>query len=406
MKNQTTVFCFILTLILPLSCQMKMSQQVNERVVIVYMIADNNLEHFAWQDINEMEEGLLPGQRLLAYVDGGSNSEPAHPVLFEIIPDKSEHIVSRIVRVWPEQDSAAPQVIGQILGSIREDFPAREYGLVFWSHGSAWLPAGYSIDLSDKDDQGIEEPPTNIRSHYNVQETKSFGLDEGLENNRDGSSELDITRFAEALPGSFAFIAFDVCYMASIEVAAELSHKTDYILASPAEVLAYGFPYDRITPELFNANTSPSLMQAAEEYWQSYEKRSGRLQSATISLINTRELANVAGKLAPLISQLQQLNDELLAGVQQYEREGNGLFYDLMDLIVTAQEQGLIDNADVIALEQALADLLPFTRSTDTFLDLSLDGAHGLSIYLPTDEDTDLEEYYRGLAWSRLLQNR
>lgn len=181
MKNQTTVFCFILALILPLSCQMKMSQEVNERVVIVYMIADNNLEHFAWQDINEMEEGLVPGQRLLAYVDGGSNSEPAHPVLFEIVPDKSEHIVSRIVRVWPEQDSAAPQVIGQILGSIREDFPAREYGLVFWSHGSAWLPAGYSIDLSDKDDQGIEEPSTNIRSHYNVQETKSFGLDEDLE---------------------------------------------------------------------------------------------------------------------------------------------------------------------------------------------------------------------------------
>ena len=54
------------------------------------------------------------------------------------------------------------------------------------------------------------------------------------------------------------FIMFDACFMQSIEVAYELGEYTKYIIGSPAEIPAWGAPYNELTSILFADNFSPS----------------------------------------------------------------------------------------------------------------------------------------------------
>ena len=202
------------------------------RTLIVYMIADNDLEYFAWSDINEMERGLarmadgsadsMVSGSVVVYIDGGHFSSPSHPILLKVQADESADIASPIVRIWPEHNSADPAVMRSVLTEITTAFPAQEYGLILWSHGSAWLPASYD-GLSDKHDLtgDTTETVATIVPHY-LPATKSFGVDV--------AAEVEITMLDSALPRSFAFIAFDACYMGAVEVAAQLAcyHRLPY----------------------------------------------------------------------------------------------------------------------------------------------------------------------------------
>lgn len=49
----------------------------------------------------------------------------------------------------------------------------------------------------------------------------------------------------------FEYILFDDCFMSSIEVAYDLRKITRHLIASPCEVMAYGYPYDLVMPYLF-----------------------------------------------------------------------------------------------------------------------------------------------------------
>jgi len=72
----------------------------------------------------------------------------------------------------------------QVLNDIIQMYPAQEYGLILWSHGTSWLPAGSSL--------------------------RSFGEDSG--------EQMNIPDLAENLPIKFDFILFDACLMVSVEV--------------------------------------------------------------------------------------------------------------------------------------------------------------------------------------------
>ena len=72
---------------------------------------------------------------------------------------------------------------------------------------------------------------------------------------------MEITELNEALEGfHFDFMLFDACYMSGIECAYELKDKTDYLLGSPTEVLARGFPYEDFLPALFKENADLELV--------------------------------------------------------------------------------------------------------------------------------------------------
>ena len=140
---------------------------VVSRTIIVYMAADNDLSDDAQENLKQMKQGYSEtGARLVVFVDRAGEE----PSLLEVHPDKV-----LIVKSYPELNSATPAVLKKIIQEAVDLYPAREYGLILWSHGSSWLPANSGL--------------------------RSFGNDSG--------TRMNIPDLAGSLPVKFRFILFD-----------------------------------------------------------------------------------------------------------------------------------------------------------------------------------------------------
>lgn len=186
------------------------------RTILVYMMANNSLNSFASKNIESMIEGatsknLNGGNLIVYYAPAGSPPE--------LLRIKEENgVVKKIhLKDYEKQNSADPDVMRSVIGEVVSQYPADSYGLVLWSHGTAWLPSDYQNKL------------------------KAFG--------QDGNNWMEIDDLAKGLPDDlFDFILFDACYMASVECTYELRNKAEYILASPTETMADGWPYEEVLP--------------------------------------------------------------------------------------------------------------------------------------------------------------
>ena len=61
----------------------------------------------------------------------------------KIKADDTDPVVSEIIKVYPEQNSASTEIFIEILNdviSFAKEADEQIKGLVLWSHGSAWLP--------------------------------------------------------------------------------------------------------------------------------------------------------------------------------------------------------------------------------------------------------------------------
>jgi hypothetical protein len=329
------------------------------------MAADNNLYKNAKRDIEEILQSEIPANNhLLVYLDVPEQSENTYPQLFEIREGK---MVS--VKQYELQNSARGEVLQTVIEDATSSFPAKTYGLILWSHGTGWLP----------------EYVYNMLKQSIV--LRSFG--------RDGSSEMNISELAESLPVKFEYIIFDACLMGGIEVFYQLRNKADVIIASPAETLVAGFPYDEIIPFLFTA--TPNYVEIAQTYMNYYKNQTDKnLQSATITVIDTKQLEPFADIVRTITA-----DDKVMIippgreSVQQYEIKEQIVFYDLQDYLVQA-----IQNENYItALKQQISRMVIYRDFTPYFLSkLAIERSCGLSVYVAIPND-GLNNQYKLLDW-------
>lgn len=329
-----------------------MPEVYSERTIIVYMSADNDLSADAIDDIEEMKKGYLDnGVNLVAFVDLARES----PYLLEMTPGSG-----KIMKTYSEINSASAARMQEVLMDIIELYPARSYGLILWSHGTSWLPSNTSL--------------------------RSFGKDHG--------SEMDIPDLSISLPVYFDFILFDACLMGSVEVAYELKDKTGYIIASSMEIIYKGFPYDRVIPEL--VKPAIDYKSVARHYFDYYDSMKGAYRSATISVIETRYLRELALQLKRLFDE-NTANAHPLdrAAVQRMDTYEEQYCFDLEDfvnaVIPGSGKSQFINTLDNVIIYKAHTPLFLSTYEIATY--------SGLSCYIPHPEREDLNSYYKTLAW-------
>lgn len=231
--------------------------------------------------------------------------------------------------------------------------PGSDYGLMVFSHASGWLPSGTNIT------------PRSVAT--------------------DGTAEFELIDFARTIPdGQFRFIIFESCQMAGIEVAYELRNKTNYILASSAEMLSPGFTplYGDLLERLYKV--TPELSEFAADYYEYYNKQTGDNRSATISLISTAALAPFKAFLKRVEANVEYWGWVERDGIQHFDRrKSDHLFYDLEGYIRTIGTQqdinelaGLLDKA--VKYKAATGSFMPGTPYGFEI------GQHcGLTIYIP-----------------------
>jgi hypothetical protein len=332
--------------------------EIAEKTVIVYMAADNNLYRNAESDIREMMECEIPeGCNLAVYVDAPLWTDVETPQLFEI---RSGKLIP--IKRYESHNSAGKEIVRQVIGDVMNNFRAKTYDLILWSHGTGWLPANVFNSL-----------------------TKSFG--------REDDSEIEITDLANVLPDRFECMIFDACLMGGIEVYYQLRNKADIIIASPTETLVAGLPYDKIIPLLFAV--SPDYAKIADEYMSYYKNQAGALQSATISVVATKHLQTLAGLLndAVVSGKVDKVHDR--DKIQKYDLLENSIFYDFMDCVGNTVDS----ESHIAAIERQLSKIVIYNDFTSRFLDkFEIVNSCGISIYV-SHKNQQLDEAYRQLDW-------
>ncbi|PKO99996.1 MAG: hypothetical protein CVU13_00370 [Bacteroidetes bacterium HGW-Bacteroidetes-8] len=347
------------------------------RVVILYMAANNNLSSFAEHNISTIKDGFVPDKQskdiLVVYVHLPNKD----PKLVRVYKESDGVVMEDVVAAYTDQNSANGDVLKAVLNKIKVIFPAKEYGLILWSHATGWLPQGY-FNTSVTQGAYYEDPYKDI--------VKSFGEDRGV--------EMEVKELKGALPFRFSFIIFDCCFMGGIETIYELKDKADYIVASPTEILAYGFPYDQIMNSLFQ--TRLDLEQTCQLFYNYYNNQSGVHQSATISIYKTAELKQLADVTKSIFNNNRSKIATLtMSSIQPYFRLNKSWFWDLGHLI-----EKIATPAEYATFTASLDRVIVAKWNTPNFIDLEIKKYSGVSTYIQNPENSFLDAFYKGFDWN------
>lgn len=379
------------------------------RTILLYMVSNNDLAPTAVSNIRKILKGYIPTDGNLAiYCNDFDLStgrmKGTSTQLVNLYKDESGTIVrDTIIPKFPAKNSATKAQLLSVMNIVRTALPAKEYGLVFWSHGTGWLPSGYySAKHENENENGIRRGLSDggvpeIRHRWPAAPggtdpyahmVKSFGREEGV--------EMPITDLASAIPYKMDFIAFDACLMGGIEVAYQLKDLCDYFIASPAEILTEGFPYSTIMEKFFKAD----YPAAAEAIYDSYEAQAGQFHSVTISVVKTSELNAVADAAREVFANYRSAIDTLdVSKIQPYFRYDKHWFYDIKNFM------DRLAGADAAAFDAALenAVIAKFTTGRMINLDIDPERFSGVSTYINNPANSTLDSYYQGLKWDKAV---
>ncbi len=357
------------------------ADQTLRRLVVVYIAAENSLTNYAQSDLDEMVSGRagIPSDCALAvYFDNSQSGQS--PTVSLIDSDNGQTTLKTFSDDPVSTDSASMQ---ETLTYIVNSVPAREYALVLWSHGSGWLP-----EASDR--------------------RNTWGVDNGRNNTSDNGQQMALTTLTHVLENvgvHWQYILYDACFMQCVEVAFQLRQVTDWSIGSPAEIPAYGAPYDSIMAHLFQADDfARDIPQSYHDWYEAHYSTGVILSSIRSSQLDAL--------LQATASALDTLDDFPTTGVQKYcayASSTNWLseFYDMASLMghwlgtadyqtwAAAMQQAIPYRFATHRWETAYSAITPVLSDTTHFA--------ATSMYLPQEGRTSVNALWRQLDWGSAL---
>lgn len=386
----------------------------SDDVLILYSAGNNSLHSFLKGDFSDLKKGYVPtksnGEDVLLVYMHSKGAET--PVLMRLSKDKNQTLVTDTLVVYEQGtiSASAPQ-LKKVLEYVRDEFPAKTYGMIFSSHATGWLPSGYYSN-SDKYESGqmslsrrfsvsgapVPVPYTEPEYDPSIPMTKSIGQDVVSSDGATVSYEIELSDFADAVPMYLDYILFDACLMGGVEVAYELRNVCGKVGFSQAEVLAEGFDYTKLTKHLF-LGERPMPENVCEDYFEYYDAQTGAERSATISCVDCSEMEPLAQVCSRLFSKYaDQIAAVQPSKVQRYHRSSYHWFYDLESILVEAG----ISESELSELQNAINGCMIYRAATNKILGMfSVVTFSGFSMFLPCDGGPRLNEFYKGLEWNK-----
>lgn len=353
------------------SCEKEeIEEQGPKRTVLVYVVA-SNLDQQISKNIDAMisvatSKNLKGGNLIVYYSKDDKSAE-----LYQIKEGKNGVVTKHHIEDYVNRSAVDPDVMKSVINKVATDFPADSYGLIFSSHATSWLPSDYKTML------------------------RSFG--------DEAHKKMEIYELAEGIPNDFHFdfLLFDACSMGGIECVYELKDKADYIVASPAETMAYGFPYKTLLPYLFEfpANLK-GVAQAFYNFYSNPPADANTSPYGCIAVTKTNQLDELAAITKEIITsnggeegvyslpyqELQTLSYLPYASTRLYD------FSNSIKHLATDEQyarfSSCLDNA---VISKYSTDYVYCSNSGVT----KVNTFSGLSIYMPQEKLTQLTEWYR-----------
>lgn len=356
-----------------------------ETTVLVYAVASNNLEASLGSDKREMlraaSELNLNECRLLVYQVTNSGN----PTLQELVKTNDGYEFKVIKEYDRNTFSTDPKRLMQVIDDAERLRPSKRRGIVFWSHGAGWVPAGSDHVVPDSYKQRIA-----VSDNVEMKPDGWFGWDTIDSNSAD---HLDIIEMAEALPDDyFEFIWFDCCYMSTIETIYELRNKCRYFVGYPMEIAVDGMPYDLTIPFIVKKN--PNLVAAADALCDYYFEEQLPVAVMVGDMSKLQELADAVRSCREKKQDINTLN------LFTYSRHPYGPYYEFKQYWI----RSLADNdAEIETINKALEDFVIFKKSSKEGFNrqtIPQDEFCGIStiIYNPNDVNAS---YYARTSWGK-----
>ena len=375
-----------------------------DQVLIYYGLGYNNLAPNLRANLDTLRTDILPGLSRdkaivgICHLTGrsGDYSSANPPCMVRIYRGPGGRTVTDTLKIYDDVSvSASADFLRRALEDVQERFPAHHYGMLFSSHGTGWIPAGYSSSSEQSSIRSIRQEPKQPWP-----ETKAVGNQYvgGYNNVR----WIEMKDFAAAIPMHLDYLILDNCLSGCVELAWELKDKCDRLVVSPTEILTNGMVYKTLSWDVF-AGAEPDLETYCREYYEYYDAQSGANRSGTITLVDCSKLESLAQAFGAIVEAHRlALVTALFTGVQRYYYASSPLrfYYDLRDL---AEHLGA-SASEMAALDAALAEAVPYHAETPTFFDLPLERCCGLSVYIPDPVRVRLNAHYRTLGWNQRVR--
>lgn len=321
-----------------------------EQTLFMYMPWSSNLTSHFEQNLKDFEavikQDILKNNRVVVFF----SSSPTEATLFEM-KLAGGNSVRQTLKSYQNHSLTTAEGITAILNDVASFAPANRYAMTVSGHGMGWLPV--STTMAQRSAQ------KNHWEYEGVPLTRYFG----------GTSpeyQTDITTLADGIVNAglkMEYILFDDCYMSSIEVAYDLKKATNYLIASPTEIMAYGFPYHIIGKYLVN-NDFDGICQGFYDFYANYDI----MPCGTIAIINCFELDNLA-TIMKNVNQQFSFNTALISSIQTLDGYNPTIFFDYGDYAAK-----LCTDNDLLAIFEAqLERAVPkrYRKHTPTYYTMS-----------------------------------
>ena len=398
----------------------RIEHQETRRVILFYECGFNSLYSDLKNDMEvELPKGYIPGNTrkddvILVYskLAKNKNYKDVPSYLRRIYKDPEGNLVSDTLKTYPATTVATSgETMREVLSFVKSSFPAKGYGMVFASHGSGWLPAGYynnpsAFEKNHRKSSGMKKSKESELSAIpkgSMEEDDPFaGMVRSIGQDVMATEDVEMTvsEFVGGIPFHLDYLFFDMCFSGGVEVAYALRDKADYLGVSPAEVLADGmFDYTGIADFLLKPAV-PDLKGLFEASFKRYDNQSGDYRSATVTLVRTDGLERLADVCKSLVAKYSDsIAHAPVDRIQGYFRKDRHYFYDLEDTFVKCGAS----EADLKTLRDALQGCIVYKAATPEFLGFPIDTYSGFSIYLPCNGTTLLNSYFKDEEWNKAV---
>lgn len=352
---------------------------VGQTVFMFFPWSNNLLSDFR-RTVEDMQtvvtQRSMKDERIMVFM---ATSE-REAVLFELKKQNGRCLTDTLQR-YSDRPFTSRQWLTSLFSEVMTLAPASRYGMVVGCHGLAWVPvqgqrnarkrlgSQERIDEEDNlykeekiDKEGIykeekidKEGESNDLMHFEVQGPVTTRFIGGTY----PETQIETTDLADAMAdASFhtEYILFDACYMSSVEVAYELKDVTHYLIASPTEVISYGFPYITMGKHLLGTPNYKGIVDSFISFYSSYN-----LPYGTVAVTDCTQL----DALAAIAQQINAADAEQLVpnGVQIMDGYSPTLFYDLGHLM-SLKDAGTVLTA---AFGEQLDKTVPYKGHTGQY---------------------------------------
>lgn len=315
-------------------------------------------------------------------------------VLFEL-KKQNGRCLTDTLRRYSDRPFTSRQWLTSLFSEVMTLAPASRYGMVVGCHGMAWVPVQGQRNARKK--LGSQERIDEEDNLYKKERIDEEGLNKEERIDKEGDdlmhfevqgpvttrfiggtypeTQIETTDLADAMADAglhTEYILFDACYMSSVEVAYELKDVTHYLIASPTEVLSYGFPYITMGKHLLGTPNYKGIVDSFISFYSSYN-----LPYGTVAVTDCTQLDALAAIAQQINAAATEQTNAASEGKLNTARSGkdvpNGvqimdgysptLFYDLGHLM-SLKDAGTVLTA---AFAEQLEKTVPYKGHTGQY---------------------------------------